>query len=263
MKKSLADANKFNSKLRNIQSAKMLPVIDAAYQKQKEQQQSELKRYMYIISLLSLMVSVALVFIYSQMRKLSRVNNKLNNLNVQLRELNDELVSMNSEMKRTNSKLQESNHIKEEYVGRFMELCTIYISEFDSFRKKLHKASGTTKISDLQRMLSSDESVELILKEFYKTFDKSFLNLFPHFIEQVNDLFPEGAKIVLKQGEKFNTEVRILSLIRLGITDSEKIASFLRCSITTIYTYRSKMKNRSISPDSFEDRVAAIGSELS
>ena len=79
----------------------------------------------------------------------------------------------------------------------------------------------------------------------------------------MNDLFPEGAKIVLKQGEKFNTEVRILSLIRLGITDSEKIASFLRCSITTIYTYRSKMKNRSISPDSFEDRVAAIGSELS
>lgn len=259
LKKSLSDATKFNSRLRNMQSSKMLPVIDAAYQKQKEEQQTKMKRYMWIISLLSVLILLAMAYIYRQMNKLSSANSKLKDLNNEFKDLNGELVRMNDAMTSTNGQLRELNHIKEEYVGRFMELCTIYIAEFDSFRKKLHKASGSTKVSDMQRLLSSDESVEAILKEFYKTFDKSFLNLFPDFVESVNCLFPEEYKIELKSNDRFNTEVRILSLIRLGITDSEKIASFLRCSITTIYTYRSKMKNRSLCPDDFEAQVMAIG----
>lgn len=261
LKKSLADATKFNSRLRNLQSSKMMPVVDAAYQKQKEEQEAVMKSYMWIISLLSVIVLLAMIYIYRQMKKLAFANGKLKGLNDELTSLNNELVSMNETMNSTNSQLIELNHIKEEYVGRFMELCSVYISEFDSFRKKLHKASGSTKVSDLQRLLSSDESVEAILKEFYKTFDKSFLNLFPDFVQQINLLFPPEEQIELKSGDRFNTEVRILSLIRLGITDSEKIANFLRCSLTTIYTYRSKMKNRSLCPDDFESQVMSLGME--
>ena len=259
LKKSLSDATKFNSRLRNMQSSRMLPVIDAAYQKEQEQQRSTLKTYMWIISALSVLVLLAMCYIYHQMRRLSAANERFRQLNADLNALNARLVTINDDMQQTNRQLSESNHIKEEYVGRFMELCTTYIAEFDTFRKKLHKASGSTKISELQRMLSSDESVEAILREFYKTFDSSFLSLFPDFVERVNMLLTDDGKIELKSAERFNTEVRILSLIRLGINDSEKIASFLRCSITTIYTYRSKMKNRSLSPDDFEKQVMAIG----
>ncbi len=247
LKKSLADATKFNSRLRNLQSSKMLPVVDAAYQKLQEERQSEMRCYVRLISLLSVLLLVALVFIWRQMRSKMRANSMLSKLNA-------DLLIMNN-------KLKESNEIKEEYVGRFMELCTTYISEFDAFRKKLHKASGQTKLSELQRLLSSDEQVDAIAKGFYRTFDSAFLNLFPDFVNQVNALFSPTDGIVLRSTDKLNTELRILSLIRLGITDSEKIASFLRCSITTIYTYRSKMKNRALIPDEFESQVMRIGTE--
>ena len=52
----------------------------------------------------------------------------------------------------------------------------------------------------------------------------------------------------------------ISGFYKLGITDSAKIASFLRYSITTIYTYRSKLKNKSLYRDDFEERVMKIGS---
>ena len=54
------------------------------------------------------------------------------------------------------------------------------------------------------------------------------------------------------------TELRVLALLRLGITDNQKIADILRSSITTIYTYRSKIKSRAIDKDSFEDSIRAI-----
>jgi hypothetical protein len=59
-------------------------------------------------------------------------------------------------------------------------------------------------------------------------------------------------------GARLTTELRVLALLRLGITDNQKIADILRSSITTIYTYRSKIKSRAIDKDSFEDNIRKI-----
>ncbi|MNR50734.1 hypothetical protein D3C85_1702980 [compost metagenome] len=65
----------------------------------------------------------------------------------------------------------------------------------------------------------------------------------------------------MKQGELLNTELRIFALIRLGIKDSTKIAEFLRYSVSTIYNYRSQLKNKSLGPrEEFESKVMLIGS---
>lgn len=244
LKKSLADATKFNSRLRNVQSSCLLPMVDAAYQQMQDEQHAKILLYLWFISILTILLIVLVLFVYRQMKNKARANQMLSNLN--------------SELQRLNVNLKESNDIKEEYVGQFMQLCTTYISEFDMYRKRLHKASLQTKLSEFQRMLSSDEQVDMIAKNFYTMFDQSFIKLFPNFVSRVNELFPKGDELVLKSDGKFNTELRILSLIRLGITDSEKMANFLRCSITTIYTYRSKMKNRALQPEQFEANVMKI-----
>jgi len=219
-------------------------MVDAAYQQMQDEQHAKILLYLWFISILTILLIVLVLFVYRQMKNKARANQMLSNLN--------------SELQRLNVNLKESNDIKQEYVGQFMQLCTTYISEFDMYRKRLHKASLQTKLSEFQRMLSSDEQVDMIAKNFYTMFDQSFIKLFPNFVSRVNELFPKGDELVLKSDGKFNTELRILSLIRLGITDSEKMANFLRCSITTIYTYRSKMKNRALQPEQFEANVMKI-----
>ena len=86
--------------------------------------------------------------------------------------------------------------------------------------------------------------------------------------KQVKDKFAksgfhaiESEKVHLKPNERLNTELRIFALIRLGITDSVKIAQFLRYSVTTIYNYRTKARNKAAcNRDEFEKYVMQIGS---
>lgn len=107
--------------------------------------------------------------------------------------------------------------------------------------------------------MRSEDIIHNTLKDFYEVFDTTFLNIYPHFVDDFNSLFPVEDQIVLKHGEKLNTELRTFALIRLGIKSSDKIAQFLRCSITTAYTYRSKRKKRSIHPDTFDEDILKIG----
>ena len=97
-----------------------------------------------------------------------------------------------------------------------------------------------------------------MLKNFYNSFDEAILNIYPEFVEKFNGLLNPESQVVLKSGELLSTELRLFALIRIGIDDSAKIAEFLRCSISTVYTYRSKMRKRAADPDSFEENVRNI-----
>ena len=93
---------------------------------------------------------------------------------------------------------------------------------------------------------------------FYENFDNAFLNIYPTFVDEVNKLLQEDGKIEVKQGKRLTTESRVLALIRIGITDNQSIAAILRASLTTIYTYRSKLKARALDKDNFESNVKSI-----
>ena len=132
------------------------------------------------------------------------------------------------------------------------------MKNLEKYRKMLYQQAASGNIEGLHKALRSTSIINDALKEFYHTFDTAFLNIFPDFVAQFNLLFPDGDRIQLKEGEMLNTELRVFALIRLGITDSAKIADFLRCSITTIYTYRSKRKKRALNPAAFDDDVMKI-----
>ena len=269
LKQSLQDAEFFNSRLRFSQSGKLLPKIDSAYQSMQKDQETRLKKYLVIISVLLVALLLALCFIIRQMMKLHKAKEKSMALNTRMHELNGELQKLNKDLKKlnvelqdTNEQLTESNCIKEVYICRFMELCSTYIRDFESYQKKTQKLVASSKIDELTAMLKSDQLTEESYKELYESFDKAFLKLFPNFFEEANKLLMDEEQIKLKNGDRLNTELRVMALLRLGINDSEKMASFLRCSITTVYTYRSKQKNRSKSPETFEKDLMNISSDL-
>ena len=260
MKRSMEDANFYNARLRNVQASRMLPVIDHAYQVEKQKHQQVLQIFLVVTSLLTLFLACAVWYVIRQMKKLARARQDLLAMNEELKLLNERLIEVNQRQHETNNSLTEANHIKEEYVGRFMGLCSTYIDKLEGYRRMLNKQAASGKVEELYKTLKSSRFIDEELKEFYQNFDNSFLSIFPDFVKRFNELLPEEERIIPKQDERLTTELRIFALIRLGITDSAKIAGFLRYSITTIYTYRSKLKNRSLCRDNFEEEVMKIGS---
>ena len=260
MKRSLDDALFCNARLRTYEISKMMPIIDKAYQHQTESRQSLMMKTIIIVSVLSILLMIAIFFVYRQMKKVAIARQSLSSANKQLNDLNNELSKINSEIKDTNRTLSESNLIKEEYIGRYMDQCSEYIDKLDNYRRSLNKTATSGKIEDLFQAIKSKQIIEDELKEFYTNFDITFLQLFPNFVEEFKKLLVDDEYLQLKQGQLLNTELRIYALIRLGISDSVKISHFLRCSLSTIYNYRTKIRNKAIGQrDEFEERVMLIG----
>lgn len=154
----------------------------------------------------------------------------------------------------------ESNNIKEAYIGRYLDLCSNYMNGVEQYRTHLNNILRKDGSHEVIKALKSATYMKDELDKFYTNFDVTFLHLFPYFVQQFNDLLQEDKRINLKQGELLNTELRVLALIRLGITDSVKISEFLRRSTSTIYNYRVKMRNAAINNrQDFEKQVINIG----
>ena len=260
IRRSLEDALFCNARLRAYEISQMLPIIDKAYQQQIQSSQRLMLISLISISLLSVFLVVAIVFIYRQMKRIYAARHELSQANMQLHELNHELQSMNRELKDTNYSLNEANVIKEEYIGRYMDQCSVYIDKMEDYRRQLSRIAAAGKLDELYIRIKSKQFIEDELTEFYHNFDITFLQLFPDFVEELNNLLIESEHIQIKHGQLLNTESRIYALIRLGINDSVKISHFLRCSLSTIYNYRTKIRNKAAGVrDEFEDKILLIG----
>jgi len=259
--RSLEDALFCNARLRTIEISQMMPIIDKSYQHQISSRQRTLWVSLLSISTLAILLMVAVALIFRQMKKLAAARKELSLANEQLNNLNSDLSRINKELSETNLTLKEANLIKEEYIGHYMDQCSVYIDKMDNYRKLLHKMATAGKIDDLLHRIKSSEIIEEELSEFFHNFDMTFLQLFPNFVEDFNQLLSEGEAIQLKPGQLLNTELRIYALVRLGITDSVKISHFLRCSLSTIYNYRTKIRNKSRdNRENFDNKVLLIGS---
>ncbi len=238
---SMEDAVACNARLRFIEVAEYFPIIDKAY-KQKEKDKKLASRLLLIsVSLLSLILLAAIFYLYRGMRKLSAMRH--------------DLSIANQQMQRVNEKLAQTGKIKEVYIARYLDRCVAYLDKLETYRRSLAKLAMASRIDDLFKAIKSEQFIRDERKAFYNEFDKSFIELFPHFIESFNNLLTDEGKIYPK-GELLTTELRIFALIRLGVTDSNRIAHFLGYSLATIYNYRSKMRNRAVgSKETFEEKV--------
>lgn len=256
----MEDAAACNARLRKLEILEIFPIINDAYLQKTEKQQEQMKWALVSISLLSLFLLLAIFYVYKQMKKVAAARREVIDANKRLKELNDELHLSNAQLKEANHSIAENSYLKEEYIGRYMDLCSVYLEKMDNYRRSLGKIAATGNVEELYKNIKSSKFIEGELKEFYTNFDNTFLQLFPTFVEDFNALLADDEQISLKAGERMNTELRIFALIRLGITDSVKIAQFLRYSVTTIYNYRTKVRNKAAGDrDLLEQEVMTIG----
>lgn len=270
--RSLDDAAFSNARLRTLEITQTLPIIQNAYLIKSHREQQRQQNALIITTILILSLVIMLFFIRIQLKRLSRTRSQLNQANQQLQKLNVELKTVNGQLLSTNNQLNEANHelsltneslteannIKEIYITQFMSECSAYIDKIDTYRRQLNKLAASGKLDELYKELKSSSFIEKELESFYSTFDETFLHLFPDFVEQFNKLLRENEIIVPPKKGGLSTELRVFALLRLGITDNERIASFLRCSKATIYSYRSRVRLKSFSPERFEEQIMHI-----
>ena len=108
----------YGSRQRSWQIAPLLSSIASDYKTAKEQAMSKLRQMLFIISILALSLVASVFYVNRQRKRLTAANRQLSMLNAQL---------------------YESNKVKEEYVGRFLRLCSLYIDKMDNFRKRINK----------------------------------------------------------------------------------------------------------------------------
>lgn len=254
----IEDAAFFNSRLRNLQASRILPLIAKTYADETELRRKRTETFLWFTAVTALLLFAVALFAFRQRRRTLIAEQNQKTINQSLLNLNDELNAAGKTLESLNKSLNEANKIKEEYIGRFLGLCSEYVKRLEDYRKLLNKKAAAGKTSELFAAIKSDDIITQSTELLCKNFDTAFLNIFPGFIDKFNALLRSDEILRPKADEKLSVELRIFALIRLGITDSATIAGFLRYSVTTIYTYRSKIRNKAVDHDSFEDNVKNI-----
>lgn len=225
---ALADAEFYNARHRKLSINPLLPIIEQA---KIDSITSQRNKMLFIIILCAVSLVIFLVAASIVMKQ-------------------------NKKLKRKSQQLQEANRIKEEYIGHSFYINSEFIGEAEELYKTINQKIIARQYDDLKD-ISKLSKVNKKRESMYDSFDKCFLKIFPSFVREYAKLFPEG--IIDPNSTTLSSEMRIFALIRLGINDSERIAKFLNYSVHTIYTYKTRVKTRSIvTNEEFEARIKAV-----
>ena len=197
--------------------------------------------------------------------ELKNFNNELKDSNKALKDSNNELKDSNNELKDSNKALRNSNdelentNTKRELMANaFIMLCYQYIERLESQRKLVIRKIRANQQNELLSTLSSSKLSTEENQNFLSQFDKIFLSLYPSFVNELNSLLIPEAQIELKEDNKLTPSLRVAALVRLGVTESPKIAGILSYSLQTIYNYRSTLKNSAIDKENFEENLQKL-----
>jgi predicted PurR-regulated permease PerM len=248
VKIALDDANFYGARHRKVQVAAVFPIIEGQQLIVVESRRRMLFLYSSVITVLSLITIAFAIIIYKQFKNIGEAKRIIS-------EANNALTD-------TNHQLSDANKIKEEYIWYYFNTTADYINKLDTLKKSMEMKLMTKKMEDLRFTVDSI-NIKKERDDLYHNFDKVFLKLFPDFVTVFNSFFKEEDKVHPKDDLLLNTELRIFALIRMGIHDNDKIAKILDYSVTTIYTYKTRIRSKSILENDDFDRqimnIRAIG----
>ena len=286
IEKANNDAVFYKARLRKVQVGAILPLIKEQLIETVESQKRQLVIYLILMAVLVLLLAGVALIVRQQVKNLKiarqsllesnvkqqqinqelekanalkeKYNNQLKEINHQLTEANLVKERYNEQMKEINRQLLEANKIKEEYLGYYFSIDTEFMARMEKLLNTIERKLVDRKWEEIKLMLKTVD-FKKEKEELLKNFDKTFIKLFPDFVTQFNTLFNPEDQFILKKDQLLNTELRIFALIRMGITDNEKIAEILNYSINTIYSYKTKMRNKAIIPkDDFDKKITEI-----
>ena len=244
VKIALDDAHFYGARQRKVQIADILPIIDAAQLNIIEGQHRDMMYYAIAVTCLVIVIVVFLAMFFKQNRKLKLTQADLDKSHLSLQELN--------------ARLEEANMIKEEYIGQFFKIISEHIEKIEKLKISVERKITQKRIDEIKEIMAN-VNPKSERDQLYDDFDTIFLKIFPHFISQFNTLLKKEEQYVISSTESLPTELRIFALIRLGIKDNEKIAKILGYSVHTIYTYKTRIKNKSVlANEKFEESLSVI-----
>ena len=255
---SLKDANMTNNHLRRVNLFNNFNVLLSAYTDKLEQQAVWHKSALACITVLLGVVVFIMVYVKRKNRLLKQNEQKLKALTEQLYCINSQQKKDNKALANTNTELENTIAKRENMANAYINLCYQYIERLDNLRKLVIRKIKANQQQELLSMLSSSKHTVEANQNFFLQFDKIFLSLYPSFITELNTLLVPEAQIQLKDENEFTPPVRVAALIRLGITESAKIAGILSYSPQTIYNYRSALKNNAIDKNRFEENLQKL-----
>ena len=248
---SLEDAYTYKSRLRRIEISSKLQLITNAYTDDIKTTNRLLNIALLVIILLLLGVGISSLFIRKKNRLLKQKKDEISATSDKMEKLNGQLHLINDELKDTNQK-------RERLVKVYIDLCYKNIERNQKLRTLAVRKIKANQSKELLSLLSSSSSTEKENKEFLTEFDKAFLSLYPTFVNELNQQLTESAHIQLKENGEMPPILRVCALLRLGITESSKIAGILSYSPQTVYNYRSILKNNAIDKEHFEENVLKL-----
>ena len=248
---SLEDAYAYNNRLRRIEISSKLQMITNAYTDDIKTTNRLLNIALLVIILLLLGVGISSLFIRKKNRLLKQKKDEISATSDKMEKLNGQLHLINDELKDTNQK-------RERLVKVYIDLCYKNIERNQKLRTLAVRKIKANQSKELLSLLSSSSSTEKENKEFLTEFDKAFLSLYPTFVNELNQQLTESAHIQLKENGEMPPILRVCALLRLGITESSKIAGILSYSPQTVYNYRSILKNNAIEKEHFEENVLKL-----
>ena len=248
---SLEDAYAYNNRLRRIEISSKLQMITNAYTDDIKTTNRLLNIALLVIILLLLGVGISSLFIRKKNRLLKQKKDEITATSAKMEILNGQLHLINDELKDTNQK-------RERLVKVYIDLCYKNIERNSKLRTLVVRKIKANQSKELLSLLSSSTNTEKENKEFLTEFDKAFLSLYPTFITELNKQLTESAHIQLKENGEMPPILRVCALLRLGITESSKIAGILSYSPQTVYNYRSILKNNAIDKEHFEENVLKL-----
>ena len=248
---SLEDAYTYKSRLRRIEISSKLQLITNAYTDDIKTTNRLLNIALLVIILLLLGVGISSLFIRKKNRLLKQKKDEISATSDKMEILNGQLHLINDELKDTNQK-------RERLVKVYIDLCYKNIERNQKLRTLAVRKIKANQSKELLSLLSSSSSTEKENKEFLTEFDKAFLSLYPTFVNELNQQLTESAHIQLKENGEMPPILRVCALLRLGITESSKIAGILSYSPQTVYNYRSILKNNAIDKEHFEENVLKL-----
>lgn len=248
---SLEDAYTYKSRLRRIEISSKLQLITNAYTDDIKTTNRLLNIALLVIILLLLGVGISSLFIRKKNRLLKQKKDEITATSAKMEILNGQLHLINDELKDTNQK-------RERLVKVYIDLCYKNIERNSKLRTLAVRKIKANQSKELLSLLSSSTNTEKENKEFLTEFDKAFLSLYPTFVSELNQQLTESAHIQLKENGEMPPILRVCALLRLGITESSKIAGILSYSPQTVYNYRSILKNNAIDKEHFEENVLKL-----
>lgn len=230
---ALEDAYKGNARVRMVRMARWVPAIDEAYRRQISTSRNEWFLFAAILAVLMLALGITAFFLFRQIRK-SRASQRA---------------------------LIANSRMKDSYIGNFIGLCSTYSEKYYSLVRLVDRKISSGQASELLKSIKSGKIGNGEDEDFYKDIDSVILSLYPDFVEKINALLVPEERVRIKGGT-LTPELRIYAFVRLGVSESTRIARILNYSVNTVYAYRNRMRNKAVDRENFEANVFAIGAEL-